>query len=122
MDFAMDENGDIAVVNGDFIFVEGVDATVQFVNQKLRLFQTEWFLDEIKGVPYFDEVFIKNPNAVVLDSIFKTQIMETPGVLELLEFSMDMESGTRKLTVSGRIRALDGEADFSQTIVLPSGG
>lgn len=118
----MDENGDFAVRNGDFYFVEGVDATIQFLNQRLRLFLAEWFLDETKGIPYFDEVFIKNPNPIVLDSIFKTTIIETPGVLELLVFNMDIDSARRKLTVSGRIRALDGEADFSETIVIPGGG
>lgn len=121
MDFAQDENGDIALKNGDFYFVTGVDATVQFLKQRLKLIAGEWFLDETKGVPYFDEIFVKNPNPVVLDSIFKTVIIETPGVLALTEFSMDINARTRTLTLNIRIRAFDGEADFSIDIVVPGG-
>lgn len=118
MDLALNADGDIDVINGDFYFVTGVDATVQFLNQRLRLFLAEWFLDETLGVPYFDEIFVKNPNAVAIDSILKTYIINSPGVLELLAFDMSIDTATRTLTVSGRIRALDGEADFSVSNVL----
>lgn len=114
----MNTNGDIDLKNGDFYFVTGVDATVQFIIQTLRLFLAEWFLDENLGMPYFDEVFVKNPNPVALDSIFKTKIIECPGVEELMAFSMEIDSVTRELTITGRIRAFDGEADFSVTNVL----
>lgn len=121
MDFAMDENGDLALKNGDFYFVTGVDATVQFLTQRLRFLLAEWFLDETKGIPYLDRIFIKNPNPVELDSIFKTVVIESPGVLELLTFSLGVDAALRKLLVTGSIRAIDGEADFSETLILPGG-
>jgi hypothetical protein len=116
MDLKLDADGDLAIENGDLALVTGVDATVQFVRQRLQLFLSEWFLDESRGIDYFDRVFIRNPNPIELDSIFKTTIIESPGVLELLAFDMDIEPVSRTLTVTGRIRALDGEADFSVTI------
>lgn len=122
MDFAMDENGDIAIVNGDFYFVTGIDATIQYLNQYLRLFLTEWFLDETQGIPYLDEIFIKNPNPVTIDSIFKAKIIQCPGIIELLAFSLSIDSPTRLLTITGRIRGLDGEADFSLPNISPGGG
>lgn len=122
MDFKMDENGDIAIENGDFVLISGVDATVQFLIQSLRLFLSEWFLDETKGFPYFDEVFVKNPNPVALESLFKTYILDLPGVEELLSFSLDFDSAERTLSITGRIRALDGEADFTVSDIAPGGG
>lgn len=121
MDFLMDENGDIAIVNGDFALVTGVDATIQFLNQSLRLFLAEWFLDETAGVPYLDDIFGKNPDTVKIDSILKTQIMNCPGVIKLLVFTLQIDSATRKLTIDGRILGLDGEADFSVSTILPGG-
>lgn len=122
MDFAMDENGDLAIKNGDFYLVTGVDATIQFLKQRLRLFLGEWFLDEAKGVPYFDEVFVKNPNPVALNSIFKTQIIETPGVRELLSFDMQINTTTRVMTLTIRVRCDEGEpVDFTLDVPVPGG-
>lgn len=121
MDFKSDANGDLLIENGDFVLVDGVDETVQFINQSLRFLQAEWFLDETKGFPYFDEVFVKNPNPVALDSLFKKYIIELPGVEELTAFSLEYDPSSRNLTITGSIRALDGEADFSATTILPGG-
>lgn len=119
MDFKSDENGDLVIENGDFVFVTGIDATAQFLGQGLRLFLGEWFLDETIGVPYFDEVFVKNPNPVALDTIFKTYILNFPGIEELLAFDFGYEAATRKFSITGRIRGLDGEADFSVVNLIP---
>lgn len=121
MDFLMDATGDLAIVNGDFALVSGVDETVQFLNQSLRLFLGEWFLDETRGIPYFDEIFIKNPNSVTVHSIFENHIVNLPGIEELQELDLDFDSSSRTLSITGRIRALDGEADFSVTNVIPGG-
>lgn len=121
MDFLMADSGDLAIVNGDFALVSGVDETVQFIKQRLRLFLAEWFLDETLGLPYFDDVFIKNPNPAALDSIFKKYIINLPGVQELTAFSLDFDPATRNLTITASIRALDGEADFSVTNIIPGG-
>lgn len=118
MDIKTDNlTGDIELENGDLAFTIGVDSTIQFLTARLKLFATEWFLDETKGIPYFDSVFVKNPNPVALDTIFKTAVIESPGVLELLKFSMDIDVASRRLTIAGRIRAFDGEADFTETVV-----
>lgn len=121
MDFLMDENGDLAIVDGDLALVTGVDATVQFLVQSLRLFLSEWFLDETAGFPYYDEVFVKNPNPAALDSLFKTYIIDLPGVEQLLDFSLNFDVSTRQLTITGVIQAFDGEADFSVATILPGG-
>lgn len=121
MDFLADENGDLAVVNGDFVLVSGIDATVQYLTQSLKLFLGEWFLDETKGFPWFDQVFIKNPNPAVLDSVFKKFIIDLPGVIELVSFDLSFLPAQRTLTITGQIRGLDGEADFTVTNIIPGG-
>jgi hypothetical protein len=115
MDLKCNASGDIVVENGDFVFVTGLDATIQFLGQRLRFFLSEWFLDQSLGIPYHDQVFVKNPNPVALDSIFKTAIIDTPGVLELQSFTMRIDAALRVVTITGRVRCIDGEADFSAT-------
>jgi hypothetical protein len=122
MDFAINETtGDLDLKNGDFYFVTDVDAVVQFIAQRLRLFSAEWFLDETRGIAYFDRVFVKNPNPVELDSIFKSTILDTPGVLELLSFDISVNTTLRRLTVAARVRAYNGEASLTESLILPGG-
>ncbi len=117
MDLALDPlTGDLKLTNGDLTVVKDADAVAQFLRQKLKLFQTEWFLDESVGVPFFDQVFVKNPKQVIIDTIFKREILNTPGVVELLSYSAILDGPTRKLTLTFQARAKDGLIDFSETI------
>lgn len=117
MDLAIDTlTGDLALDGGDLTFVRGRDAVAQYLSQKLRLFLAEWYLDQTKGIPYFDEVFVKNPSQVVIDTRFKNEILNTAGVVELISYSADLDGPTRRLTLTFSARTEDGQIDFSETI------
>ena len=117
MDLALNTTtGDLDLVNGDLYFVIEDDAVAQHVKQRLRLFQTEWFLDERAYVPYFDEIFVKSPNPVAIGAILKQIIIESPGVRGLEEFSLSIDTELRELTVDFKVRSDTGEIDFSETI------
>ncbi len=104
----LDEDGDIAIENNSFVLIEGQEEIEQNLTQRLRMFYSEWFLDLREGVPYFEQVLKKVPDPVVLDSIFKRAISQTPGIEEILEFNMDVDASTRKLSLSMRCRTRDG--------------
>jgi len=116
MDIALNNDGDLDLANADMYFVTGVDSVAQFLKQSLKFFLTEWFLDETKGMPYYDEVFVKNPNPIVISSLFKTKILKTPGVLELLEFSIGLDTEFRSLQVLFSVRTADGIINFNEVI------
>lgn len=120
MDLALDpETGDLDLSNGDLYLLSGVDAVTQFVSQKMRLFLAEWFLDESAGIPYFDDVLVKNPRAEVIDTVFKNQILSAPGVVELLEFSASLDGPTRRMTLAFKARSEDGDMiDFREVISI----
>ena len=84
----------------DLIIVAGPDATRQHLVQRLKTFMGEWFLDLRIGVPYFQQVMVKNPDPVVLDSVFKSEIINTPGIVELLTFALQLDARTRELQLS----------------------
>lgn len=122
MDWKLDANGDKAVENGDFVMIDGVDEIVQFLSQSLRFIQQEWFLDETLGFPWFDDVFVKNPDLNAITAIFKTYIINIPGILELTQFDLDYDPNARTLTITGNFISIDGDADFTVVIPAPGGG
>lgn len=112
-DIKLDQNGDIDLTNGAMTLVDGVDAVTQLLNQRLRFFYGEWFLNLDKGIPYFEKVFQKAPNNAVLDSLFKRTILNTAGILRLLSFQMTIDTTRRTLSVSGQAVSTTGIVDFN---------
>lgn len=95
--------GDLAIVAGNLVLLGKTPATrVQYIRQKIsarfRFFLREWFLDEREGVPYYRDVFVKNPNIALIRSLFLKVLRETPGVLKVPSFSVRYDQAARQLT------------------------
>jgi hypothetical protein len=116
MDLALNENHDLDLFNGDLFLVSEVDAVTQYLKQRMKLFLGEWFLDEASGIPYFDRILVKNPNLVEIDAIFKNEILSTPGVVELLEFSINIDGQARSMRLAFRARSREGEILFDEEL------
>lgn len=98
------ETGDLGELEGDLPVVQEGDCRAQYIRQKLKLWLAEWFLAESAGVPFHDEVFIKNPRLLVLDAYFKDLILAVPGIVELTRFNMNLDGPTRTLFVDFECR------------------
>ena len=116
MDVELNSDWDIEPTGSNLTLVTGADAIKQHLGQRLKTFYGEWFLDMEKGIPYFQQVLKKNPDPVVIDSIFKREIIDTPGILQLLEFDLSIDNATRILALSFKVLSIDGEIDFSEVI------
>ena len=117
MDLKVDSDNDVIIgTDGDLVMVEGQEAIEQHLKARLLTFYTEWFLDQDVGVPYIQQVLAKNPDPVVLDSIFIKEIINTPGITELIDFALDL-STSRELTLEFKAKTIDGIINFSE--VLP---
>ena len=116
MDLELDStNWDLIIENGDLKMVDTIAAIDQHLTQRLKTFLGEWFLDVREGVPYFQYILVKNPDPVVVDTLFKNEIINTPGVLELLTFGLDINS-TRLLKLTFKARTNSGVLDFTKEI------
>ena len=117
-DIALDTTDDDILLDdsNDLTLTTGVDAIEQHLKQRLRTFLEEWFLDKRIGIPWFQQVLKKNPDEVIVDSVIKREIINTPGINELTEFSLDIDN-TRELDVDFRAQTTDGEITFDE--VLP---
>ncbi len=115
-DIMLGTDDDLEFDGVDLQIVDGADAILQHLKQRLKLFLGEWFLDTRRGVAYFQQILKKNPDPVAIDGIFKSTIVNTPGILELLEFDLDMDLHIRQLTLNFKALTTEGVLDFSEVI------
>lgn len=74
--------------------------TEQRLRGVLRIFLSEWFLDSRLGLPYFQEILIKNPNLGAIRTAFTSRILQDRAVTGLTEFKVDWDRSMRHLSVS----------------------
>lgn len=111
--------GDLAVVNGRFLRAAGPALIRQRLAARFDFWLGEWFLNTLEGVPYYRDVFGKNPNLDTIRSIFRQVILTTPGVLSIRRFDLVFDSAERTLrfnfeaiVTGGSIVVAPGDEDF----------
>lgn len=91
-DLLLDANGDLKFVNGDVSFT---DSVVQAITIRLRWFFGEWKINIEFGVPYYDDIFVKNPNKVLLEERIREEILSVEEIEEVSSVSINIDSKTR---------------------------
>ncbi len=115
---ALDKNNDLVVKGSRLQVVEDGAQVVQLVRCRLLLYMGEWYLNLFSGTPYFQQIFTKPANLANIESVLKTRIITTPGVLILNEFAMDYEGGsTRRLTVVFSANTIFGVIDNEKVTI-----
>lgn len=114
-DIALDTFGDVDVSSGTAVLNgTGLEAIRQALQIKLRAFREEWFLDLTVGVPWFQSIFdSKIPALAVAETVFRDQILSTPGVLGINSLTLEFDGSTRQLTLTFSAQTTAGVLDFS---------
>lgn len=92
-------DGDIDLTGGKQTLVtDPVQAGAIKLRNRLLLFKGEWFRDTRVGLPYFEQILVKNPNIALLENIFRQAIVSTPPfVSATVKVTLDAK---RKATVA----------------------
>jgi hypothetical protein len=116
--------GDLAIENGDLLVLGYTDETrVRYIRQKIasrfKFFLREWFLDQREGVPYYRDVFVKNPNLDLVRSLFRRVLLKTTGVKSVTRFVLNYDPAARTLSFAfsalvdgGEVAVRPEDADF----------
>ncbi len=107
---------DIKLEKGDLVLTIGREAIRQHLQQRIRSFSGEWFLDLAAGLPYYQSILVKNPNLQAIQGILQAEIIATPGVTELQDFRLNYDNKTRRLTCEFTVSTIDGEIDFAENL------
>ena len=98
-DLELDSTRNLVVRNSDLQFVYDGEAIAQAVGVRLRFFEGEWFLNLETGMPYFQEILVKNPNIALIKSYIRETILDTPGINEVADVTLAFNTATRILSV-----------------------
>jgi hypothetical protein len=91
---------DLIIKDGDLILIDNAERVSQQIKIKLRSFLGEWFLDTTYGVPYLEEILIKNPSLNNIRNILRTQILDVDDVAAVTSLELSLNSSARTLTVT----------------------
>lgn len=104
-DILLDRSGDIKLdAKGDLQFTDSVSQAIAI---RLRWFQNEWKLGPALGIPYYEEVFIKNPSTLLLEDRIMEAIYDVDEVDDIESLVLNLDRYTRVLTVTYRVIAGD---------------
>ena len=111
-DLQLDVNEDLNFTGTDLTLVAGDDEIVQRVQMTIGIVKGEWYRNINTGVPYFQGVFVKNPDPELLESIFKNAILADPDIVSITEFDMNILPN-RTLEVEFTAATLTGQISGS---------
>lgn len=101
-DILLDTNGDIRLDEyNDGILTNSV---VQDINVHLKWFLGEWPLDESKGVDWFNEAFVKNPDADRIGRMVRREIESRDGVTSVESVEVVIDSKNRTAVISWKAK------------------
>lgn len=99
-------NYDLTLKNFNLRFTEDVTEYVsQKIENELKTFKKEWFLNRDIGIPYFDRVLIKKADLDDVNNIFRTVVSSIPEVKEVLKFDTFYDNNTRTYTINFKVKA-----------------
>lgn len=107
---------DLDIVNYDLALVDGIDQVRQKLEARLQFFFGEWFLDNTQGVKLYETVFVKNPDLGLIASTFKSAILETRDVRNIIEYDQVYDPKLRKLEISFKVDTSYGIVETTVTL------
>lgn len=103
------EEYDVVLKGYDLEIVDGIDAIAQNIRIRLQFFLGEFFLDVRQGIPYRRQVFVHNPDELLITQLFRKTIATTAGVADVESIKVSVDKVKRKLTCTFRARTDAGQ-------------
>lgn len=97
MDFACDD-GDMRVVDGDFVLIDGFEEIRQEVATSLQLYEGEARLDQAAGIPRI--IFEPGLSDAERGQLVAQVILDVPGIVRVAQPTITIEKATRAMTIA----------------------
>lgn len=105
-DLEISDTGDIALTN----------SVRQAVKIRLQWYFKEWRFAPEYGVPYLEEVFVKNPNVERIKMIVREEAVSVDEVLDARNVKVEIDKRTRKVVIG--LDIVTEEGVFREEVML----
>ena len=116
IDSSLPIKNDLALKNYDLVLVDKADQLRQKLAIKLQFFLGEWFLDTTKGVDYYTDILVPNPELNKIQAILKAVIINTDGVNTLTYFDAKFDAAERSLTLKFTANTIYGNISIETAL------
>lgn len=96
----INDNGDRVTKNGLFVYLNDIDAVMQTCEQVVKQQLKELQYDQTKGIEYFNNVFMGEPNFQRFESEARNQILNVDGVTGIDSFIYDLDKDNLNYTAT----------------------
>jgi hypothetical protein len=112
-DYKLDACGDLLIVDGDLVLIEGKAQAMQACLVFLKTNLTEFFYDTDLGIPWIQKVFVKGTTVAEIRGYIQRGLTALAGVDQVVEIIFsDYESHERRIEIQIKIKFTeDGTID-----------
>ena len=110
-DLLLGDKGDLVIKDFDLMLTSYKQILKQALQQELKTFKGDWFLDIDKGLPYYQDILGQRNSIDSVRAIFIEAIKSVSGVKEIVDLELNLNGKDRSLDVS--ITVLD---EYNNTI------
>lgn len=96
---SLNSNHDLELVGGNLVMVRDAAAVAQLVEQHLKTWSGEWFLDRRVGVQWIEFVFVRPFDQGVAEAVLKEAVLGVPGVASIESFDVEFKPERRGFIV-----------------------
>jgi len=115
LDILLTPDGDLNITDhGDIQLTENVR---QAIRVRLLWFFGEWRFAPQVGIPYFEDVFIKNPNVTRIRAHVRREVMRVREVREVRDLQVRINAQTRVAEIS--FVAVTDEGVYREEMIVP---
>lgn len=115
-DLKLTQDGDLAIDTFDLALVDGRAQVAQRMKTRLKTFLGEWYLNTDRGVPYFEDVFVKDPDTELVNAVLQDQILLDPEITEILTFTAEYDNSIRKMRFTTTVQTVYGTIPVEDTL------
>jgi hypothetical protein len=80
-----------------------VEYVAQKIENTLKTFKNEWFLNPDIGIPFYDRILIKGADINDVNTIFQKAVLDIPEVSELISFIVEQVGRTYTAELEAQI-------------------
>ena len=97
LDILLTPDGDLNITDhGDILLTESVRQAIRI---RLLWFFREWRFAPELGVPYFEDILIKNPNMNRIRRIIRNEVMSVDEVRDVRHLQIDLDPRSRRAVI-----------------------